>query len=95
MLLFNGTAECQKSNKWLKKGNRHEFYMFSTNRNLFDQLENIEEYLTQRGLDNIEISATEYLNDEQDIENEMLLYAFQEANQTGMSGTIVRAPVAA
>ena len=94
MLLFNGTAECQKSNKWFKKGNRHEFYMFSKNQNLMDELENIEQYFVARGLDNIEINAAEVAQ-EKDITNEMLMYAFQEAEQCGMSGTIVRAPLAA
>ena len=93
MLLFNGTAECQKSNKWLKKGERHEFYMFSKNQDLMEQLESIEQYFTDRGLDNIEISAAE-LAEEKDITNDMLMYAFQEAQQNGLSGTIVRAPVA-
>ncbi|WP_448213103.1 hypothetical protein [Colwellia sp. MEBiC06753] len=95
MLLLNGTAQCQTTNKWLKAGNRHEFYMFSTNKDLYSQLDNIEDYLTKRGLDHIEIKAAEEIQDSQSIENEMLLYAFQEAAQQGISGTIVRAPVAA
>lgn len=94
MILFNGTAECQKSTKWLQKGNRHEFYMFSKNQDLMEQLEHIEQYFTDRGLDNIEISAAE-VAEEKDITNDMLMYAFQEAEQKGMSGTIVRTPVAA
>lgn len=95
MLLFNGSAECQESSKWLKKGARHEFYMFSKNRDLFSQLESIEAFFTARGLDNIEISAAEQIDDEAEITNEMLMYAYQEAEQKGMSGTIVRAPIAA
>ncbi len=95
MLFFNGTAEIQKSSKWLKKGNKHEFYMFSTDNNLIGQLEQIEDYFVSRGLDNIKIEASEELLDAEHIENDMLMYAYQEAEQKGLAGTIVSVPVAA
>ncbi|NMP32907.1 hypothetical protein HII17_15220 [Thalassotalea sp. M1531] len=95
MLLFNGTAECQRSNKWFKRGNRHEFYMFSKNKDLMSQLDQIEQYFTERGLDHIEIVGTETLQDANEITNDMLMYAYDEASQKGLAGAIVRAPMQA
>ncbi|MAG75184.1 MAG: hypothetical protein CL811_00380 [Colwelliaceae bacterium] len=95
MLLLSGTAEIKTSNKWLTKGNRHEFYMFSKNADLLSQLENIESYFVARGLDNIEIQNSEELSGSDEINNDMLMYAYQEAEQKGLAGTIVSVPVAA
>lgn len=92
MLIFNGTAEVQQTNKWLKQGNRHEFYMFSTNGDLMSQLDVIEKYFNDRGIDNIEINAVEHLDDANDIDNEMLLHAYQDATNAGLAAAIVKAP---
>jgi len=95
MLLFSGVAECQRSNKWFKRGNRHEFYMFSKNKDLMSQLDEIEQYFVERGLDHIEIVGSEMLFDASEITNDMLMYAYDEAAQKGLSGAIVRAPMQA
>lgn len=88
MLIINGTAELMNEYESLKKGDRHEFNMFSLSMPLEDQLTQIEEYLVSRGWDNIEVSSNGIVESGSEIKHAVLLEAYEKAKTEGFSVTI-------
>jgi hypothetical protein len=94
MLIINGTAELMKDSHSFKKGDRHEFNMFSLNMPLEDQLAQIEEYLVTRGWDNIEVTNNGIVEDPNSIQHAVLQTAYEQAKSDGFAVTINNQPLA-
>jgi len=93
MLVINGTAELMHDNSELTKGSRHEFNMFSTSAPFEQQLELIEQYFIERGWDNIEVLNNGIVENNQGITHQILLQAFEKAEQEGFAVTINNQPL--
>jgi hypothetical protein len=93
MLIINGTAELMKDSHSFKKGDRHEFNMFSVNMPLEDQLSQIEGYLVTRGWDNIEVTNNGIVEDAASIEHAVLQAAYEKAKNEGFAVTINNQPL--
>ncbi|WP_114325245.1 hypothetical protein [Candidatus Colwellia aromaticivorans] len=88
MLIINGTAELIRDNNELTSGTRHEFNMFSKEMPFEQQLTQIEEYLMNRGWDNIEILNNGIISDVNDITHSILQQAYDKAKIEGFAVTI-------
>ena len=88
MLIINGTAELMRDDSDLTSGTRHEFNMFSKEMPLERQLSKIEEYLVNRGWDNIEILDNGIISDVKDITHAVLQEAYNKASNEGFAVTI-------
>ena len=93
MLIINGTAELMQQHDNFKKGDRHEFNMFSLNMPLEDQLVQIENYLVTRGWDNIEVANNGIVEDANDVQHEILRAAYEKAKNEGFAVTINNQPL--
>jgi hypothetical protein len=93
MLIINGTAELMHDNKEFTKGTRHEFNMFSKEMPFEQQISQIEEYLVTRGWDNIEVISNGVLNNKEDITHDVLLKAYQKAQNEGFAVTVNNQPL--
>lgn len=93
MLIINGTAELMQDSNDFKKGDRHEFNMFSLNMPLEDQLTQIEDYLVTRGWDNIEVLNNGIVENPNDIQHQVLQEAYEKAKQEGFAVTINNQPL--
>lgn len=93
MLIINGTAELMQDSHDFKKGDRHEFNMFSLNMPLEDQLTQIEDYLVTRGWDNIEVLNNGIVENPDDIQHQVLQEAYEKAKQEGFAVTINNQPL--
>ncbi len=93
MLIINGSAELMKENASFKKGDRHEFNMFSRDMPLEDQLSQIEEYLVTRGWDNIEVTNNGIVEDPSNIQHAVLVSAYEKAKSEGFAVTINNQPL--
>ena len=90
MLIINGTAELMGVHLELEKNTRHEFNMFSKEREIpfEEQLDEIEDYFVKRGWDNIEVLNVGVLEDEADITHNILQQAHSKAIEEGFAVTI-------
>ena len=95
MLVLSGFAESMRDQNDIIKGNKYEFNLFCQNENLDEQLTSIEEYMNNKGWDNIVINQQELLEDVSDINHEVLLDAYQLAITEGISGVVNKNPIAA
>ena len=93
MLIINGTAELMQDSHDFKKGDRHEFNMFSLNMPLEDQLTQIEDYLVTRGWDNIEVLNNGIVKNPDDIQHQVLQEAYEKAKLEGFAVTINNQPL--
>lgn len=93
MLIINGTAELMSGNSQFTKGTRHEFNMFSKEMPFEAQLTQIEEYLTKRGWDNIEVQSNGVINSSEDITHSVLRQAYQKAHKEGFAVTVNHQPL--
>jgi hypothetical protein len=94
MLIINGTAELMHDNEEFTKGTRHEFNMFSREMPFEQQLNQIEEYLVDRGWDNIEVLGNGIITNEKDITHNVLQQAYKKAKDEGLAVTINNQPLA-
>jgi hypothetical protein len=92
MLIINGTAEFMLENGAQTKGDKHGFNMFSNNDNLQEQLIDIESYLVARGWDNIEIINNGIIGSISEIKHDILLQAFNKAQDEGISAVVHNTP---
>jgi len=88
MLIINGTAELMHDKQEFTKGTRHEFNMFSREMPFEQQLIQIEDYLTTRGWDNIEVLNNGVIDNIKDITHDVLHQAYQKAKKEGFAVTI-------
>ena len=88
MLIINGTAELMHDNEEFTKGTRHEFNMFSREMPFEQQLTQIEEYLVDRGWDNIEVVSNGVINDAEEITHNILQQAYEKATKEGFAVTV-------
>ncbi len=88
MLIINGTAELMQDNEEFTKGTRHEFNMFSREMPFEQQLTQIEEYLVNRGWDNIEVLDNGVINYAEEITHSVLQQAYQKAQNEGFAVTV-------
>lgn len=95
MLVLSGFAESMRDQNDIVKGNKYEFNLFCQNENLDEQLTSIEEYMNNKGWDNIVINQQELLEDVSGINHEVLLDAYQLAIAEGISGVVNKNPIAA
>ena len=93
MLIINGTAELMHDNEEFTKGTRHEFNMFSRDMPFEQQLSQIEEYLVNRGWDNIEVLDNGVITNEEDITHSVLLQAYKKAQDEGLAVTVNNQPL--
>ncbi len=93
MLIINGTAELMHDNEEFTKGTRHEFNMFSRDMPFEQQLSQIEEYLVNRGWDNIEVLDNGVITNEEDITHSVLQQAYKKAKDEGLAVTINNQPL--
>jgi hypothetical protein len=93
MLIINGTAELMRDNSELSAGTRHEFNMFSKEMPFEQQLTQIEEYLVTRGWDNIEVLSNGVINNTADITHDVLLQAYNKAQNEGLAVTVNNKPL--
>jgi hypothetical protein len=93
MLIINGTAELMQDNEEFTKGTRHEFNMFSRDMPFEQQLSQIEEYLVDRGWDNIEVLSNGVINSAEDITHSILQQAYEKAKKEGFAVTINNQPL--
>jgi uncharacterized protein YwgA len=93
MLIINGTAELMQDNQEFAKGTRYEFNMFSRNMPFEQQLTQIEEYLVNRGLDNIEVLNNGIIDNTEEITHDVLRQAYQKAKEEGFAVTVNNQPL--
>ncbi len=93
MLIINGTAELISNDKELAKGDRHTFNMFSRDMPFEQQLEQIEEYLVDRGWDNIEVLSNGVITNAEEITHKVLQQAYEQAKVEGFAVTINNQPL--
>lgn len=93
MLIINGTAELMRDNSELIAGTRHEFNMFSKEMPFEQQLTKIEEYLVNRGWDNIEVLSNGIVSDVEEITHSVLQQAYDKAKTEGFAVTINNTPL--
>jgi hypothetical protein len=93
MLIINGTAELMHDNEKFTKGTRHEFNMFSRDMPFEQQLSQIEEYLVDRGWDNIEVLGNGVITNEEDITHNVLQQAYKKAKDEGLAVTVNNQPL--
>jgi hypothetical protein len=93
MLIINGTAELMHDNEEFTKGTRHEFNMFSRDMPFEQQLSQIEEYLVDRGWDNIEVLSNGVITNEEDITHNVLQQAYKKAKDEGLAVTVNNQPL--
>ncbi len=93
MLIINGTAELMHDNEEFTKGTRHEFNMFSRDMPFEQQLSQIEEYLVNRGWDNIEVLDNGVITNEEDITHSVLQQAYKKAQDEGLAVTVNNQPL--
>lgn len=95
MLVISGFAESVQDNseQQLNKGNVYGFNLFSQNEELYDQLVNIEQFMQERGFDNIMIEEQELLENTDSIEHQVMLKAIEQAKESGLSGVLIKEPV--
>ncbi|MEW6994584.1 hypothetical protein AADZ84_10010 [Colwelliaceae bacterium MEBiC 14330] len=94
MLIINGTAELMHDNQEFTKGTRHEFNMFSREMPFEQQLTQIEEYLVNRGWDNIEVLNNGVIDNAEAITHSVLQQAFEKAKKEGFAVTVNNQPLA-
>ncbi len=93
MLIINGTAELMHDNQEFTKGTRHEFNMFSREMPFEQQLTQIEEYLVNRGWDNIEVLNNGVIDNAEAITHGVLQQAFEKAKKEGFAVTVNNQPL--
>jgi len=93
MLIINGTAELMRNDSELTTGTRHEFNMFSKEMPFEEQLIQIEDYLVDRGWDNIEVLSNGVINSAEDITHSVLQQAYEKAIKEGFAVTINNQPL--
>ncbi len=93
MLIINGTAELMHDNQEFTKGTRHEFNMFSREMPFEQQLTQIEEYLVNRGWDNIEVLNNGVIDNAEAITHSVLQQAFEKAKKEGFAVTVNNQPL--
>jgi hypothetical protein len=93
MLIINGTAELMHDNEEFTKGTRHEFNMFSRDMPFEQQITQIEEYLVNRGLDNIEVLNNGIIHNTEEITHDVLRQAYQKAKEEGFAVTLNNQPL--
>jgi hypothetical protein len=93
MLIINGTAELMHDNQEFTKGTRHEFNMFSREMPFEQQLTQIEEYLVNRGWDNIEELNNGVIDNAEAITHSVLQQAFEKAKKEGFAVTVNNQPL--
>jgi hypothetical protein len=88
MLIINGTAELMYNKQDFTKGTRYEFNMFTREMPFEHQLIQIEDYLTTRGWDNIEVLNNGIIEDITEISHDVLSQAYHKADKEGFAVTI-------
>jgi hypothetical protein len=93
MLIINGTAELMRDNNGLTSGTRHEFNLFSKEMPFEQQLTQIEEYLVDRGWDNIEVLSNGIIDSAEHITHNVLQQAYNKAKNEGFAVTVNNQPL--
>ena len=92
MLILNGTAEYMSTTGDKVKGDRHGFNMFVKSDDLDSQLTDIENYLIDKGWDNIEITDNGLIENIEGISHSVLIAAFKKAQSDGLSVVVNNKP---
>jgi hypothetical protein len=93
MLVMNGTAEYTNDDGFKEKRRRYPFNMFSLNENIDSCIEEIANFLGDRGWNEINIKRKEFVSNEANIENDLLREAFEDAKKNKYSVVIYSEPV--
>ena len=93
MLIVSGVAESMRTDHKIVKGQTYGFSLFCQNETLDEQLDSIEQYMVNKGLDNIVINEQEFIESEDVLSHEVLLDAYQAAKVEGISGVINKTPL--
>ena len=96
MLAISGAAESMQENpeKNISKGSFYAFSLFSDNDQLDEQLDNIENYMTSLGWDNIIIMEQEVI-DAKNIKHQIIQKAIAQAKVEGIAGVFDNTPISA
>ena len=95
MLVLGGNAESNhaaKSSSFVK-GKRYSFSLFTQNESLDEQLASIEQYMMNKGWDNIVIEEQSLLNEAEEVNHEVVAEAILAAKNDGMAGIVHHVPL--
>ena len=93
MLILSGIAESMRNNNNVIQGQVYTFNLFCKNEQLDEQLADIENFMIDKGWDNIIINAQEVILDQNGLEHTVLLDAYNIAKQEGISGVVNTNPI--
>jgi len=93
MLVLNGTAEYVEDDEYRIQGARYAFNLFSTIEDINKAIEDIGIFMGGSGWNEIDVKKTKLVSNEQEIDDQIMLEAFNHALKNKFSIIVYGDPV--